>query len=56
MGPRAGLDKGGVGNLAPTRIRSPDRPARSQSWIPKSTDICSEYVIFICIATAKPRA
>ena len=29
VGPRAGLN--GCGNLAPTGIRSPDRPARSES-------------------------
>jgi hypothetical protein len=29
VGPRDGLD--GSENLAPTRIRSPDRPARSES-------------------------
>ena len=29
MGPRAGLE--GAENLAPTGIRSPDRPARSES-------------------------
>jgi len=29
VGPRAGLD--GVENLAPTGIRSPDRPARNDS-------------------------
>ena len=29
MGPRAGLDR--CGKSRPTRIRSPDRPARSQS-------------------------
>jgi len=35
MGPRAGLDGGG-GNLAPTGIRSPDRPARNEG-IPYNT-------------------
>ena len=45
VGPRADLD--GCGNLAPTRTRSPDRPARSESLhrlhYPRGTHILQKY-------------
>ena len=47
MGPRAGLDR--CGKFASTGIRSPDRPARSQSLYRLSypAHTHSEYIIII---------
>jgi len=53
VGPSAGLD--GCGKLAPTGIRSPDRPARSESLYrlsypgPHDMFVCVCVCICICI-------
>ena len=51
MGPRAGLD--GCGKSRPTGIRSPDRPARSESLYRLSYrgQFVSQYFVFPLLAS-----